>query len=248
MGHIVALAGKGGTGKTTIAALCVRLLKEKGKSSILAVDADPNSNLAELLGVKQEHTIGDILDEVAKNLDKIPSGMTKERFLEYQIQTAVQEGEGFDVLSMGRPEGPGCYCYVNNVLRNLVGKLLKEYEYIIIDNEAGLEHLSRRTTRSAETLLVVSDATAVGLKAARRIYALAKELNIQTTRNLLLVNRYDHAVEEERIQGMPLRCIGNIPFDAAIEELAFAGTSVWKLKDNAISYAALRKIGDVVWQ
>ena len=161
MGRIVAMAGKGGTGKTTIAALIVRIIREKKIGSLLAIDADPNSNLGEVLGSKAGRNIGAILDEICVNPDIIPAGMPKERFIEYQVQSAIQEEDGFDILSMGKPEGPGCYCYVNNVLRGVMAKLIRDYDYIIVDNEAGLEHLSRRTSRLADVLVVVSDATKV---------------------------------------------------------------------------------------
>ena len=124
MGYTIAIAGKGGTGKTTIAALLVRLIKEKKMGSCLAVDADPNSNLAETLGVEVKATISGILDNIAGRPDRVPQGWTKDRFIEYQVQAAVQEAQGFDILTMGKPEGAGCYCYVNNVLRNIIGKLI----------------------------------------------------------------------------------------------------------------------------
>ncbi|MCX5701791.1 MAG: AAA family ATPase [Candidatus Omnitrophica bacterium] len=215
MGYIIAVAGKGGTGKTTITALIVRLIKESGSGSILAIDADPNSNLAENLGLKPKDTIGKILDRVASNLDKIPAGMSKDRFIEYEVQTSIVEAPGFDVLTMGRPEGPGCYCYVNNVLRGIIDKLVKEYDYVVIDNEAGLEHLSRRTTRHADVLIVISDATKVGLRSAKRINELAEELKIQIKKKLLIINRYNGALRPEG-RG-PLRLFGAIPRSGKIE-------------------------------
>ncbi|HTZ11816.1 MAG TPA: AAA family ATPase, partial [Candidatus Margulisiibacteriota bacterium] len=216
MGHIIAMAGKGGTGKTTIAALIIRLLKEKKLGSILGVDADPNSNLAEALGLKVKRTVGEILDNISANPDKVPAGMSKERFIEYEVQTAVEEGEGFDLLTMGRPEGPGCYCYVNNVLRNVVSRLIGDYDYIVIDNEAGLEHLSRRTSRSADALIVVSDATAVGLRAARRIIGLVEELKIKIKKEFLIINRFGKKIGAEKIKELGLSYLGEIPFDRAI--------------------------------
>lgn len=248
MGYTIAIAGKGGTGKTTIAALIIRIIKEKKLGSILAVDADPNSNLGEALGIKVRDTIGQILDEIAKQPEKIPSGMSKERFLEYQIQTAIQEDDGFDLLTMGRPEGPGCYCYVNNVLRNVVGKLIQEYDYVVIDNEAGLEHLSRRTTRSAEAFVVISDATIVGLRSAQRISDLVKELEIKTKKNLLLVNRFDKDIEKEKIKNLDLDYLGNIPVDNAIEKISANSTSLMDLKNDAVSINALAKLGNKIWQ
>jgi len=244
MGYTIAIAGKGGTGKTTIAALLVRLLKEKGTGPILAVDADPNSNLAEFLGIEIKQTIGSILDEIATHPEQVPCGMSKDRFIEYRVQTAIYEAEGFDVLTMGRPEGPGCYCYVNNVLRNIMGKLIKDYAYIVIDNEAGLEHLSRRTTRQTDALVVVSDATRAGLKAAQRINDLVKELKIKTRKNLLLVNRYHQDIEKEKIKNLGLDYLGNIPIDNQIENISLNGNSLMDLKDDAVSVSALRKLSE----
>jgi CO dehydrogenase maturation factor len=244
MGYIIAIAGKGGTGKTTIAALLVRLIKENKLGSILAVDADPNSNLGEALGVAVKQSIGSILDDIAAHPGNIPSGMSKDRFIEYQVQMAIQEAEGFDVLTMGRPEGPGCYCYVNNVLRNIVGKLMKDYDYIVIDNEAGLEHLSRRTTRAADTLLVISDPTPVGLRAAKRIRDLAQELKIETKNNFLLINCFGGKMEKEKLKNLSLDYLGNMPVDEQIHRLSLNGNSLWELKDNAKGIAALRKLSE----
>ncbi|HID11122.1 MAG TPA: carbon monoxide dehydrogenase, partial [Candidatus Latescibacteria bacterium] len=141
---IVAVSGKGGTGKTTIAALLVRKLMRMD-GPVLAVDADPNSNLGEQLGMEVGETIGDIREEVLE--EELPPGMTKDRYLELRIQETLTEGEGVDLLTMGRPEGPGCYCYVNHLLRGFLDRLSKNYRHIVVDNEAGMEHLSRRTTR-----------------------------------------------------------------------------------------------------
>lgn len=248
MSYTIAIAGKGGTGKTTIAALIVRLLKEEKLGSILAVDADPNNNLAEALGVETKETIGSILDEVCLHPEKIPSGMSKDRFIEYEVQTSITEGEGFDVLSMGRPEGPGCYCYVNNLLRNITAKLIKDYDYVVMDNEAGFEHLSRRTTRACDALVVVSDETAVGLKAAKRISDLIKELNIKSKKNLLIINYSDKAVDKEQMKKLGLDFIGNIPKDPEITKISLNGNSLMALEDDAVSLSALRKLGDNIWR
>lgn len=247
MSYVIAVAGKGGTGKTTLAALLVRVLKEKKSGSVLAIDADPNSNLAEALGVEVKETIGDILDEVAASLDKIPSGMSKDRFIEYKAQGAVLEADGFDLLTMGRPEGPGCYCYVNNILRNIAAKLIKDYEYIVVDNEAGLEHLSRRTTRAADVLLVISDATAVGLKAAKRIRDLAQELKIKTGKNCLLINR-NNKIDSQKLKGLNLDYAGSVPDDPKISRISLEGGSLMSLEPDADSLAALRKIGEYLWR
>ena len=248
MGYVIAMAGKGGTGKTTLAALIVRLLKEKKAGSILAVDADPNSNLAEVLGVEAKETIGSILDDISSHPEKIPSGMPKDTFIEYQVQSAISENEGFDVLTMGRPEGPGCYCYVNNALRNVMGKLIKDYDYVVIDNEAGLEHLSRRTTRSSDTLLIVSDATRVGLKAANRIHELAGELKIKIKKEFLLVNGCDTDPEKEKIKNIGFEFLGVLPYDKEIEKAASNGGSLMSINPDAVSLKALRNLGEKIWQ
>jgi len=260
MGYVIAIAGKGGTGKTTIAALIVRLLKEEKVGSILAVDADPNNNLAESLGVEVKKTIGSILDEVCLYPEKIPTGMSKDRFIEYEVQTSITEAEGFDLLAMGRPEGPGCYCYVNNLLRNITARLIKDYDYVVIDNEAGFEHLSRRTTRACDALVVVSDATAVGLKSARRISDLIKELNIKAKKNLLIINCYDNGdvsiflrSHNQKNRNVPilhsgLDYIGNIPKDPEITEISLNGSSLMALSDDAIALSALRSLSkDIIY-
>ncbi|MBM3255352.1 MAG: carbon monoxide dehydrogenase [Candidatus Omnitrophica bacterium] len=247
MGFTIAIAGKGGTGKTTIAALLAKMLKEAKKGSLLVVDADPNSNLAEALGLQAEATIGKILDDVGEHPEKIPVSMPKDRYIEYEIHKAIQESDGLDLLTMGKPEGPGCYCYVNNVLRSVMSKLIKDYDYIVIDNEAGLEHLSRRTTAEADVLLAVSDATPVGLKAVRRISELVAELKIKTKKKLLLINRLDKAIEREKIKGLDLDYIGSIPQDKKITEISLGAGSLLDLDKNAKSMKALERIGEKIW-
>ncbi len=242
MGYTIAIAGKGGVGKSTIAGLIIRLIKEKKLGSVLGVDADPNSNLAEFLGLKPAKSIGEILDEISAQKDKIPSGMTKDRFIEYKVQAIIEEGDGFDILSMGRPEGPGCYCYVNNILRNIVGKLIKDYDFVVIDNEAGLEHFSRKTTASADVLLVISDASSAGLRAARKISDLTLELKIKTKKRFLLVNRSDKEIDKDKLVGMGLDYLGRIPDDGLIEKLSIRGDSLWKLGGDSLAYSSLSKL------
>jgi CO dehydrogenase maturation factor len=248
MGYVMAMAGKGGTGKTTIAALIVRLIKEKKMGSVLAIDADPNSNLGEFLGVKAADSIGKILDDLSAAPDKIPSGMAKDRFIQLKVQSAVQEEDGFDVLSMGKPEGPGCYCYVNNVLRGVMTKLIKDYDYIVIDNEAGLEHLSRRTTRFADILIIVSDASSIGLKSAKRINELARDLKFEVKKSALLVNRFNKDIPKEKIRETGLSYLGSLPRDAEIEELSLSGKSIFDLKSDAQILTALNLLGDQIWK
>jgi len=248
MAKVIAMAGKGGTGKTTIAALIVRLIREKKLGSVLAIDADPNSNLGEVLGVDPGENIGKILDEISANPDKIPSAMTKGRFIQLQVQSAIQEEEGFDLLSMGKPEGPGCYCYVNNVLRGIMAKLINDYDYIVIDNEAGLEHLSRRTTRFADVLIAVSDATAVGLKSAKRIMDLAKELKFYVKESFLLINRLNNKSNDLKIKDTGLDYLGGLPTDPEIEKLSIEGKSIFNLKSDSLMFNALNSLGDKIWK
>ncbi len=248
MGYIIALAGKGGTGKTTIAALLVRLIREEKLGSVLAVDADPNSNLGESLGLAAKESIGTILDEISAHPDKIPSGMSKDRFLEYRVSTAILEGDGFDLLTMGKPEGPGCYCYMNNVLRNIVDKLIKDYDYVVIDNEAGLEHLSRRTTRRADILLTISDATKVGLRAAKRVNELSRELDIKIGKRFLIINKDSGEADKGLIQETGLEHIGSIVIDQALIKISSDGNSVSDLPPDAPSLKTLKQIGESIWQ
>ena len=248
MGYVIALAGKGGTGKTTIAALIVRCLKEKKMGSVLAIDADPNSNLGEILGVPAKNSVGAILDKIAVDPNNVPAGMTKERYIQHQVQAAIQEEDGFDLLNMGKPEGPGCYCYVNNVLRGLMTKLIKDYDYVVIDNEAGLEHLSRRTCRLANMLIVVSDASSVGLKSAKRIIELANTLKFEVKKSFLLINRFNKNVQNDRIKETGLEHLGNLPLEPQIEELSLQGRSVFDLKSDAQVLTTLNSLGDKIWK
>lgn len=248
MAKVIAMAGKGGTGKTTIAALLVRLIIEKKLGSVLAIDADPNSNLGEVLGVRPGENIGKILDNIASHPDKIPAQMTKDRFIQHQVQSAIQEEEGFDLLSMGKPEGPGCYCYINNVLRGVMVKLINDYDYIIIDNEAGLEHLSRRTSRYADMLIAVSDASKIGLKSAKRIVELVKDLKFEIKKSFLLINRTDKNIERTQLEEINLDYLGSLPMDPQIEELSLAGKSIFELKSDSCMFKALNSLGEKIWK
>jgi len=200
----IALAGKGGTGKTTIAGLMIRYLVEERSGSILAIDADPSSNLNLVLGMAVEQTVGDIREGMLELVQSsgalagsMPGGMSKLEYLDYEIQMALEEGDRVDLLAMGRPEGQGCYCAANQMLRVIVDRLEKQYDYVVIDNEAGMEHLSRRTTRDVDVLLLVTDPTQRGLIAARHMHEMVPELEIGVGHTYLVVNR----VPEGRGQG-----------------------------------------------
>ena len=185
----IAIAGKGGIGKTTLSALFVRALREAGVRPILAVDADPNSNLAEALGVEPGRPLAEIREQGSSPEGSPPSGIGRVRAVEDEIQRAITEADGFDLITMGRPEGPRCYCCVNNLLRKSLDDLSRNYAAVVVDNEAGMEHLSRRTTNNVDFLIVVMNPTLPSLRAAQRILALSRELPVRIGRRAVLVNR-----------------------------------------------------------
>ena len=221
--YSIGLAGKGGTGKTTIAGLLVKFLTEKGRVPVLAVDADANANLNEVLGLQVEETLGDAREEMKRG---VATGMTKDVFMEMKLEQAVVESKGFDLLVMGRPEGPGCYCAANTLLTNYLERLLHNYAYLVIDNEAGMEHISRLTTNNIDLLLVVSDPTRRGVQAASRIFDLTEELGLNITRKLLLINQAREGQKksiEDSVKEFGLELSGIIPEDESVREFDLAG-------------------------
>ncbi len=188
MTYTIAVAGKGGVGKSTFAAIAVMHLGDSTHEVVLAVDADPNANLGSKLGTEPGRTLGSIREELlAKNADQ-PEGMSKQEIIDYQVRLALKEGKSFDLLTMGRQEGPGCYCYVNNLLRTIVDALSTKYQYVVVDNEAGMEHLSRRTTRSPDVLFILCDSSKASVESAKRISKLADEMKISPARKVLVFN------------------------------------------------------------
>lgn len=244
----IALAGKGGTGKTTIAALITRYLIERGAGSVLAIDADPSANLNLALGLPLDRTLGDIREGMLAGVDKVTGavngqpGMDKFAYLDMEIEYALVEGDKVDLIAMGRPEGPGCYCAVNHILRDIVDRLGRTYDYVIIDNEAGMEHLSRRTTRDVDLLFVVSDPTVRGLVAAERIAAMRTELDINIKQAYLLVNGVEGtltpALEAAAARvGLPLG--GLVPADPTVTTLDAAGRPLVEMAPDAPIYRAI---------
>jgi CO dehydrogenase maturation factor len=217
MAYSIALAGKGGTGKTTLAGLLIKYLLKHGKTPVLAVDADSNSNLNEVLGVPLCETLGAAREDMKKG--QVPSGMTKDVFMSMKMAEAVTEAEGFDLIAMGRPEGAGCYCAANSLLANFLEKLVDNYPFIVIDNEAGMEHISRLTTKNVDVLLIVADASRRGLQAALRIDELARELKIGVGRSVVVINQAKEPPSEEvrgLIRGAGLEYAGSVPEDSQI--------------------------------
>lgn len=187
MPYTIALAGKGGTGKTTIAGMLIKYLMLKGKSPILAVDADSNANLNEVIGLEVTDTLGNAREEMKKGV--VPSGMTKDIFISMKLEQAIVEAKGYDLVVMGQPEGAGCYCAANSLLTRFLEQLTGNYPYIVMDNEAGMEHISRLTTRNVDILLIISDTSRRGLQSAIRINELAKKLNIGVGKSYLIINQ-----------------------------------------------------------
>jgi len=234
MPYIIAIAGKGGVGKTTVAALLVQHLL-RDSAPVLAIDADPNSNLNALLGFEYKETISDIREE-AKKFSSVSS--SKSDFFSMRLEEILAEGDGVDLLVMGRPEGPGCYCAVNNILREYLSKLGKSYKFVVIDNEAGMEHLSRRTANNIDKLLLVSDMTMVGVHSAINAFGAAKKAGISIKGSSLIINKAKSSLDQEKLELVKdsgLDIAGYIPFRERIEKNSEAGK---KLKDVEIKELA----------
>ncbi len=241
----IAVAGKGGTGKTSIAALVIRYLLKNNLGTVLAVDADPNANLAESLGLEVRQTVGRILNEFQGDKLKIPPGTTKEAYLEYQLNMAITESKGLDLITMGRGEGPECYCYPNVVIRKLIDEWAKNYGYVVMDNEAGMEHLSRRTTQNVDELLLVSDHSVKGLRAVTRIRELVKELKLVVKRESVIINLVPGQIdplltrEMERLGIIPAAVI---PVDEGLKRYDLEQRPLFGLPDTSPAVTALNKL------
>jgi len=237
MARTVALTGKGGVGKTTIAALIVRHLRDHGLGPVLALDADTDCNLASLLGITVETTIGDLREDLLRNIRDLPAGMSKENYIQAGLHQIVVETPGVDLITMGRGEGPGCYCFINHVLRKFAEELTGSYQWVVMDNEAGMEHLSRRTASRIDRLIVVVNANPLSTDAAMRIDRLLGELGQPVGNRYYLLN----GVPDARVSGVrdamaaaDLEYLGAVPHDDAIEEAVFRRESVYALEDSPV--------------
>ena len=249
----IALAGKGGVGKTTVASMMIKYLAQSQPGAVLAIDADPSSNLNMVLGLDLEWTVGDIredlLGQVKQSLTlggaamgSIAGGVSKQEYLDYQIRSAVIEGEQIDLIAMGQPEGPGCYCAVNHNLREVIDAISRNYRYVVIDNEAGMEHLSRRTTRNVQHLFIVSDPTQRGIVAAERIAAFRHALDISIEHTGLILNRLRGDIPpvlQERIEQMDIPFLGVVPADDELAEFEFSGRPLVELGKDSTVYKAV---------
>jgi len=249
----IALAGKGGVGKTTVAGMVIKYLAQNQTGSILAIDADPSSNLNMVLGLDLEWTVGDIREDMLQQvkssllqggaaMGSLPGGMNKRDYLEYHIRSSLAEGSRFDLIAMGRGEGTGCYCAVNHILREVVDGLSRHYDYVVIDNEAGMEHLSRRTTRDVQHLLIVSDPTQRGLVAAQRIAGMSQELDIHIEKSYLILNRLNGDTPAELqafIDKLGLPLLGVIPANSELTSFEFSGKPLVELGDESPVYQSV---------
>lgn len=242
----LAVAGKGGTGKTTFSALVVRALKELGAGAILAVDADPNSNLAEALGVEPGKPLAEIREEGSSPEGSPQSGIGRARAIEDEIHRAITEAEGFDLITMGRGEGPRCYCYVNNLLRKSLDGLARNYDALVLDNEAGMEHLSRRTTNNMDFLVTVMDPTMPSLRAAKRVLELSRELPIRIEHRTVLVNRTRPGELPEPVKRglaeLNAQRLADVPQDDNVERAGAAGADVFSLPHQTPALVAVRSV------
>ena len=250
--HTIAVAGKGGVGKTTTCGMLIDYLCKKKNGPVLVVDADANSNLNEVLGVEVETSLGAIREEMAQAELKgsIPAGMTKADYADFKFNSAIVEEDDFDMLVMGRTQGKGCYCYVNGVLKTQVDKYARNYSYIVMDNEAGLEHVARGTLPHVDTMLLISDCSRRGIQAVARIAEMVQEMNLNPTKMGLIVNRapggvLDDGVKEE-IEKHGLTLFGVLPHDEAVYRCDCDGEPSSKLPDNDPMKLALKGIAQSI--
>jgi CO dehydrogenase maturation factor len=241
----IAVAGKGGTGKTSFCAMLIRYLIENKKVPVFAVDADANANLNEALGLKIENDTVSELIAKTKDSDSIPTGMSQETYIEYKLNAALSEGKDVDLLVMGGPDGPGCFCFPNNILRKYLDNLSKGYKYIVMDNEAGLEHISRRTTDDIDFLFVITDNSVRSVRSAARVNDLLKQIKTKVKNTcLILTKATENDVEEltSEISKTGLNLAGIIPYDSNIKEYDIKGKALFELPQDSSAQEAVNNI------
>jgi len=241
----IAVSGKGGTGKTTIAALIVRHLLKNNLKPVLAVDADPNANLADALGITVPNTVGRVLDSFLKEKDGMAAGVVKQSVIDYKLSEILVEEKGYDLLSMGQGEGPGCYCYPNSIVRNYIEKLAATYKYVVVDNEAGMEHISRRTNGDLDYLLLISDPTLKGVRTCKKLEDLVIKLGLKVKNLHLLINRVGKEPPRQvmsEVERLKLNLLGLIPEDQNLVDYELSGISLLDSDEKSPAVAKLSNI------
>ncbi|MDY7039316.1 MAG: AAA family ATPase [Chloroflexota bacterium] len=249
MTKTIAVAGKGGTGKTTFTAMVIKYLVERGTGYILAIDGDPSANLNLVLGMELEETVGHIREDALLDVKsgQYDASMSKHDYFEYRINQSLVEGDRVDLIAMGRPEGPGCYCAANNILRHVIDRLGNDYDYVVIDNEAGMEHISRQTTRDIDLLFIISDPTVRGLMGAKNIVDLTGELGTRIRRPYLVVNSVRGELPAplaERVNEIGVPLLGTLPYDEQVAEFDVVGRPMIELDSDSALVNATRTLLD----
>ncbi len=236
MSYVIAVAGKGGTGKSTVSSLIIRTLLKNGKYPILAVDADPNTNLPNSIGVDVENTIGTVLSDYMKSRIDLPQGMTKQAYLEMKLHQILKEEKNMDVLVMGCPEGSGCYCGANAILKSYFEDLKKNYKYVVVDNEAGMEHFSRKTAAEIDLLVFVTNYSLKGLKTVERLSKMVDDLKLSIKERYVLINQTPEVMDQSflaEVEKLGIPYLGNIVMDNMIGEYDVKGIPLTKLPDDS---------------
>ncbi len=242
MSYVIAVAGKGGTGKSTVSSLIIRFLLKSGKFPILAVDADPNTNLPNSIGVDVQNSIGSVLSEYMKDRISIPQGMTKQAYLEMKLHQIIKEDRNMDVLVMGCPEGSGCYCGANAILKSYFDDLKKNYKYVVVDNEAGMEHFSRKTTAEIDLLIFCTNYSLKGLKTVERLSTMVDDLKLNIKKRYVLVNQAPEVLDSKflsEIEKIGIPFLGHIAMDSMIADYDVKGIPLTTLPDDSISVIKL---------
>ena len=248
MSFVIAVAGKGGTGKSTITALIIRSLIKSGRTPILAIDADPNSNLAESLGIDVKDTIGNTLSDFLRNRGSLPQGVTKQSFLEMKLHQILKEEKDIDIMVMGCPEGPGCYCAANAMMKSYFEDLVGNYRYVVVDNEAGMEHFSRKTAANIDLLLLCSNYSLKGIKTVKKISDMVDELGIGVKERFIVINMTPEKLDDSfiaEIEKLGIPYFGNIKTDKSIEEADVKGIPLTDIPESSM---AVKSIDDMVAQ
>ncbi len=248
---VISVSGKGGTGKTTLTALLLKWLIANTEEVILIVDADPATNLPDVLGVELLRTVGQVSKEMKDKIERGDLSVTtpKSSLLEAWVFQTLVEEDRFDLLAMGRSEGEGCYCYVNNVLTRILDTLTKNYAVTILDMEAGLEHLSRRTDRDVDVMLIVTDPSRMGFQTAKRVKELIEEVHIGVNHTFLVGNRFDDDIRdvlEESANEIDIELAGNLPSDKNVMSFNISGNSLLELPDDSPAYRAVEEIAEKI--